>query len=109
MIVGTASLGILASSCLVNSSRFAAVAVFMLVLVNTAFVAILSILTAEENYLALAIAVSANNVGEFMFQEHRYPNPVDVWWVWSALYIAIVCVIAGLIVCRKARRAELGR
>lgn len=108
MLVGTASLGILASSCLINSSRFAAVTVFMLTLINTAFAAILAGITEAQNYLALSIAVSANNVGEFMFQEHRYENPVDVWWGWSAAYIAVVAAVAAIIVCRKARRAELG-
>ncbi len=109
MVVGTASAGILASSSLVNSSRFAAVAVFMLTLINTAFSAIVSVVTREENYLALAIPVSANNVGEYLFQEHRYENPVNVWWGWSAMYVATVFVIATIIVCRKARRAEIGR
>ncbi len=109
LVVGTASIAILASSCLVNSSRFAAVAVFMLLVVNSSFAVILGLLMQEENYLALALPVSLNNVGEFLFQEHRYENPVNVWWGWSAGYAAAVCAVAAAIVCRKARRAETGR
>jgi ABC-type transport system involved in multi-copper enzyme maturation permease subunit len=109
LVVGSASLAILASSCLVNSSRFASVAIFMLVLINTAFSVIVSVLTATENYLALSFPISLNNVGEFLFQEHRYQNPVDLSWGWSALYVALVCAIALAIVCRKAQFAERGR
>lgn len=109
MIVAASAIGVLASSSLVNSSRFTAVAVFMVLVITSTFPVILGLLMQEENYLALALPVSANNVGEFLFQEHRYENPVNVWWGWSAGYIAAVSVAGALIVCRKARRAETGR
>jgi ABC-type transport system involved in multi-copper enzyme maturation permease subunit len=109
LFVGSFALVILASSTLVNSSRFAAVAVFMLTLVNIAVGGMLAGLTGATNYLVLAFPVSLNNVGEALFREHRYVNPIDVPWPWSAIYIGIVCVIAFAIVCAKARRAETGR
>jgi ABC-type transport system involved in multi-copper enzyme maturation permease subunit len=109
MIVATSAAGVLASSSLVNSSRFAAVAIFMVLVVTSTLPVVIALLMQEENYLALALPVTANNVGEYLFQEHRYQNPVDVWWGWSAMYIGAVFAIGTAIVCRKARRAETGR
>jgi len=109
MIVATTAVGVLASSSLVNSSRFAAVAIFMVLVVNSTLSVVISVLMQEENYLALALPVTANNVGEYLFQEHRYENPVNVWWGWSAMFIGVVFLIGLAIVCRKARRAETGR
>jgi ABC-type transport system involved in multi-copper enzyme maturation permease subunit len=109
ILVGSMALVILACSCLVNSAKFTGASVFLLTLTNIAFGAMLAGMLQERNYLVLAYPVSLNNVGEFLFQEHRYRNPINVWWGWSAGYIAAVCAMALTVICVKARRAETGR
>ena len=109
VIVLSFSLAILASSSLINSSRFAAIAVFLLAFVNITVGALLALLTNEQNYFALAFPVSLNDLGEVMFQETRYVNPIDVPWVWPALFVLLVCGVSLGIVCKKVRQAEIGQ
>lgn len=109
LMVGSFSLVILASSALVESGKFAGVAVFLVTFVNIFAAVLIAGLLQNENYLALAFPASLNNLGERLFEDHRFPNPIDVPWQWSAAYVAAVCAVALAIVCRKARRAETGR
>jgi hypothetical protein len=81
----------------------------MLALINITLGVLLAAMLQEQNYLVLAYPVSLNNVGEVLFREHRYKNPIDVPWMWSAGYVAIVCAAALGVICAKARRAETGR
>jgi len=109
LLVGSISLVILASSSLVESAKFAGAVVFLLAFVNIILGGAVSGLMQQQDYLVLAFPVSLNNIGEALFHESRYKNPVDVAWPWSAAYVALVCSFALGIVCRKARRAETGR
>ena len=96
-------------SSLVYSGKYAGVAVFMLTLINVALGGLLSALMQNGDYLIAAFPAALNNLGEAIFNESRYRNPIEVAWKWSAVYVAVVWVIALAIVCRKARRAETGR
>ena len=109
VIVLSFTLAILASSSLINSSRFAAIAVFLLAFVNITIGALLALLTSEQNYFALAFPVSLNDLGEVMFQETRYLNPIDVPWVWPALFVLVVCGVSLAILSKKIRQAEIGQ
>lgn len=109
LMVGSFSLVILASSALTDSGKFAGVAVFMLALVNIFASMLIAQLLQKVNYFAFAFPVSLNNLGEKLFNDTRFPNPVDIEWPWSASYVAAICLIALTIVCRKARHAETGR
>ena len=103
------SLAILASSSLINSSRFASIAIFLLGFVDITIGVLLAVLTREQNYLALAFPVSLNHLGELMFREARYDNPIDVAWPWPTLFVLIVCGASLAIICKKVRRAETGQ
>ena len=109
ILTGSVSLVILASSSLVESAKFAGAVIFLLTFVNIILGVAVSELMDQQNYLVIAFPFSLNNLGEALFHENRYENPVDVAWPWSAAYVAVVCFVALLIVCRKARRAETGR
>lgn len=109
LTVGSFSLAILASSALVNSSRFASIAIFMLAFINLTVGILFALLMGEQNYLTLAYPVSLNHIGEMIFNEQRYDNPIDVAWPGPALYIAAVCGASLAIVSKKVRRAETGR
>ncbi len=109
LLVVSFALVILATSSLVDSAKFAGAVVFLLTLINITLGVLMFALLDQEEYLVIAYPVSLNNLGEALFQEHRYPNPVNVPWPWSAAYVAVVCSVALFIICRKARRAETGR
>ena len=109
MLVLLFSLAILASSSLINSTRFAAIAVFLIAFVDITVGALLALLTGEESYLALAMPISINHLGEAMFQETRYVNPIDIPWVWPALFVLLVCGASLVIICKKVREAEIGQ
>jgi ABC-type transport system involved in multi-copper enzyme maturation permease subunit len=109
LLVVSFALVILATSSLVDSAKFAGAVVFLLTLINITLGVLMFALLEQEEFLVIAYPVSLNNLGEALFQEHRYPNPVNVPWPWSAAYVAVVCSIALFIICRKARRAETGR
>ncbi len=109
VLVLSFSLAILASSALINSTRFAAIAVFMIAFIDITVGALLAVLTGEGNYLTIAFPVSLNHLGEFMFQETRYVNPIDVPWPGPALFVLAVCGVSLAFICRKVREAEIGR
>jgi hypothetical protein len=109
LMVGSFSLVILASSALTDNGKFAGVAVFLLTFVNAIAAGLIAELLRKVDYLAFAFPVSLNNLGEKLFDDTRFENPIDVDWYWSAGYIVAVCLIAIAIISRKARRAETGR
>lgn len=109
MLVGSFALVILASSSLIDSGKFAGVAVFMLTLVNAFASVLIAQLLQDPDYLAFAFPVSLNNIGESIFHDTRFPNPVEIAWPWSAAYVALVCGVSLAIVSWKVRRAETGR
>lgn len=109
LLVGSISLAILASSALINSSRFASIAVFMLLFINMTVGTLIALVLGEQNFLVIAFPVSINSIGESLFNEIRYENPIDLPWIVPTLYILIVCAGALGIICSKVRRAEIGQ
>lgn len=100
------ALGVLASSSLFRSQRFAAVAVFMVVLGDTALGGVLPDVLHEDNLRVLACAAAINHVGEAAFGLPHQLMTLD--WRWPALALILVSLSALAIVCRRARRAESG-
>ena len=109
MFVLSFSLAILASSALINSSRFASIAVFLLAFVDITIGVLLAVLTREQNYLALAFPMSLNRLGELMFQDARLDGLIDVSWPWPTLFVLLVCGVSLAIICKKVRQAEIGQ
>jgi len=104
-VVLPCALGILAGSALLNSQRFAAVAVFVVLFADNTLAVLLSELLHKSSYLALGLPMSINRVGEFLFRQRR---PLfQLPWGWSALFVVLVCATAFWIVCRRVRRAEI--
>ena len=97
------TLAVLASSSVFNSQRFAAIAVFMVLTVNSVFGTVLPELLREQQWRILAFPVSVFRLGEYAFQR---PNLlVDVPWPWAAIFVAGVCVICAWMLTRKVRKA----
>lgn len=109
VLVFSFALSILASSAMINSSRFSAIAVFLVAFVNLTVGALIGGLTGIEEFLLIAYPVSLNYLGELMFQESRYVIPIDALWVWPALFVFLVCGASLAIISRKIRRAEIGQ
>lgn len=109
IVVASISLAVLASSALINSSRFASIGVFLVGSVNITFGFLFFGFTQDGNYLALAFPLSLNRLGEIMFDEQRFRVPMDIAWYWPALFVALVCGVSLAIVSRKARIAEVGQ
>jgi len=100
------ALGILASSALFNSQRFAGIAVFMILFGNLAFGVLLEELLRRDNVIVIAFPFALNRLGEVMFGI-RFPV-FDLHWGWPLLYVLVVSGIALYIVCRRVRKAEMG-
>jgi ABC-type transport system involved in multi-copper enzyme maturation permease subunit len=109
MVCLSFSLTILAASSIINSSRFAGISILMLAVVNVSFSGLLALIVRDQDYLALAFPVVLNSLGESMFHETRYVDPIDVSWQASLIYVAVVCCVALALVARKARTAEVGQ
>lgn len=99
------SLGVLASSSLLRSQRFAGIAVFMVLLGDSTIGTTLPNLLHERNYLILAFPMAINHIGQILFEDKRLE--FDLPWKWAALFIALVCLFSLWIICRKVRRAEV--
>lgn len=106
LLVGSISLCILASSALVDSSRVAGIALFMILFADSTIGPLLAIVIKENNVAAIAYPVSMNRLGELLFNESV--TVVDIAWYYPILFVASVWAFALFVLCRKARRAELG-
>ncbi len=105
VVVLPCALGVLASSALMGGQNFAAVAVFMVVIANSAMGGLLAGLLQQRNYLLLSFPMAVNRVGQRLFHDHRLL--FESHWAWSFSFVAGVCLLAAWIVFRKARRAEV--
>ncbi len=106
VLVAPCALGVLAGSALLRSQRFAGIAVFMLLFGNLTIGTILPEVLHERNYLVIALPMAINHVGQHLFHQKRLI--FDLHWQWSAVYIGAVCLFALMIICWRARRAEIG-
>jgi ABC-2 type transport system permease protein len=103
-LVLTCSLGILASSALFSSQRYAGIAVFMVLLGDSALGSALPGLVHNPNFAVLSLPMALNRVGESLFALPR--KSFELHWGWSVLVIALVCVVAYWIFASRVRRAE---
>jgi ABC-type transport system involved in multi-copper enzyme maturation permease subunit len=104
-IVVPCTLGVLASSALFNSRRYSSIGVFMILFGDLVIGRILPDLLHQARYAIVAFPLALNRVGEALFSTHR---PLfDISCPWSVWFIAVVCIAAFLIICQKARRAEM--
>ncbi|MBI5093565.1 MAG: ABC transporter permease subunit [Candidatus Hydrogenedentes bacterium] len=105
IIVLPCATGVLASSALLKSQRFAAIAVFMILFGDLAMGGILSEALHKQNYLIVAFPAALDHLGSVLFKQ-RHPV-LSMHWKWPALYVAIVCGSCLWIVCRRVKRAEV--
>ena len=96
---------VLASSSLIRSKNFAAVAVFMILIANSAMGAILGEVLHNPNYRIISFPLAINRLGQQFFMEGRLM--FDLRWEWSLLYVVVVSLCAAFIMFRKIRRAEI--
>lgn len=104
-LVAPCTLGVLASSALSRNERYASIAVFMLLLGDLVIGRVLPDLVHSSKCAVIALPLALNRVGEVLFASKR--AVVDISWTWSLIYAVLVVGIALLVVCRKARRAEI--
>lgn len=99
------SLAVLASSSFFNSQRFAAIALFTLLTIDSIFGGILPELLRSrgDGLRVIAFPVAVRRIGEAVFQR---PNLIfDVSLTASIVFVAAVCLLSFWIVCRKVRQA----
>jgi ABC-type transport system involved in multi-copper enzyme maturation permease subunit len=105
LLVLPCALGVLASSSLFNSQRYAGIAVFMVLFCDISIGTSLAESLDDKNLLVIALPFAIDRVGSRLF--HLEKAGFDLPWGWSVLLIAVVCLAALAIVCRKTRRAEV--
>lgn len=96
---------ILACSALLPSQNFAAIAVVMVVVADSAMGGLLAMLLQERNYLVISFPMAINRVGQYFFNDHRLI--FDLRWEWSFLFVSLVSLWGIWVVFRRARRAEI--
>lgn len=104
VIVLPCALAVLASSSFFLSQRFAAITVFMLLVVNTAFGVIVAPLLQDESLFVIAFPAAISRLGESIFDISNVRIP-DVSVFWSGVFWAVICIAALLVVVRKVRKA----
>ena len=105
VIVAPCALGVLASSALLKSQRFASIAIFMILFANLAMGGILAGASNKQNYAIIAFPVAIDHLGAMLFRQRNPMLKLD--WTWSALYEVVVCGVCLWIVCRVVKRAEV--
>jgi hypothetical protein len=105
VVVIPCTLGVLASSSLMKSSRYASIAIFMILFGDLVIGRNLPFLLHNPRWAIVAFPLALNRVGEYLFQQRRILFRLSLEW--ALVYFAVVCVIAMVIVCVKARRAEV--
>ncbi len=105
-VVVPSALGVLASSALIKSQRFAGIAIFMILFGNMTLGNMLPELLRNEKYRVLAFPMAINRLGQELFHSRRIMFE-EVHWFWPFAFVFAVCSFALLIVCRKVRRAEI--
>lgn len=98
-------LGILASSALLSSQNFAAIAVFMVLFANSTLGGILATVLEKRNYLIISFPMALNRIGQHLFRDRRLF--FELRWEWSMLFVLLVCVWGAWVIFRSARRAEV--
>ncbi len=105
LLVAPCALAILASSALMQSQNYAAVAIIMLLVANSIMGGLLATLLREQNYLIASLPFAVNRVGQQLFGDSRLY--FDLHWGWALLYVAVVVLGSAWIVFRRVRRTEV--
>ncbi len=98
------ALGVLASSALFASQRFAGIAIFMVLFANITIGGLLEGLLHRDGVLVTAFPIAVNRIGEVVFDLDNVV--VDVHWSIAGVYVGIVSLICLIIICRRIRKAE---
>jgi hypothetical protein len=105
VIVRPCALGVLASSALLKSQRFAAISVFMILFANSAMGGILVWAMHKPNYAIVAFPAVIDQLGGILFRQKHLV--LTMHWTWPALFEAAVCLGCLWIICRAVKRAEV--
>lgn len=105
LMVLPCALGVLASSALSRSGRYASIAVFTLLFGNLLVGQMVKDLLHQADYSVVALPLAINRVGTALFAQRG--AEWDALCGWSALYVVAVCAVCLWIVCRKVRREEV--
>jgi len=103
-IVLPAALAILASSAVLHSQNYAAIAIFMVLTANHIFGGLLAEFLRNQRLNIISFPLAQNRVGQHLFGVR--PG-FDLAWGWSLGFIGVVCVISLLIIMVRVRRAEI--
>ncbi|HOF39442.1 MAG TPA: ABC transporter permease subunit [Candidatus Hydrogenedentes bacterium] len=103
-IVLPCALGVLASSALFSSERYAGIAVFMILFANSALGTVLPALVRNPNFSIVSLPMAVNRVGETLFAQPR--KSFSLHWGWPALVIVLLCAFCSWAIASRIRRAE---
>ncbi|MFP4500426.1 MAG: ABC transporter permease subunit [Candidatus Hydrogenedentota bacterium] len=105
VIVVPAALTILAVSAIVKSQRFAAVAVFMLVIAASAMGGIFAQMLRDPRFVILSPPMAMNRVGIALFGVRQWTYRLD--WAPCLALLGVWCVLALVLLAWRIRRAEV--
>jgi ABC-type transport system involved in multi-copper enzyme maturation permease subunit len=104
-MVTPCALGVLASSAMSRSERYASIAIFMVLFANLTIGQLLPELLHNRDYAVVAFPLAVNRIGEILFHEK---HPVfELPWGWSVLFVVLVCTACLGIIGRMVKRAEM--
>lgn len=103
-LVMLCALGVLASSSLFSSQRYAGIAAFIVLFADSALGNALPGLVRNPNFAVLSLPMALNRVGESLFALPR--KSFELHWFWSVLIIALVCMGCYWIFASRVTRAE---
>ncbi len=103
-IVLPCTLGVLASSALFSSQRYAGIAVFAVLFGSSVLGRTLAGPIRNPNFAVLSLPAAVNRIGETLFAEPRKSFPLH--WGWPTLFIAMVCLACYWAIAAEIRRAE---
>ena len=104
-IVLPCAAGVLAASAISSSQRYAAIAMFMIVIASSAMGILFAHMLRSPRYLILSAPMAVQRLGQACFQLRRTEIPQP--WYHSAILVAVICCICLWIVFRRVRRAEI--
>ncbi len=106
LIVVPCSLTVLACSAVLRSQGFAAITVFMSIIVVSSMGGILNGLMRDRDYILIAFPATLYRLGTELFD---LPGvfKFDVPWEISATYVGVVCLVSLFLIARVVRRAEV--
>lgn len=98
------TLGILASSALFSSQRYASIGVLMILMASTMLGEFLPGQLKDPRFALFSFPMAINRIGEYLFDFKR--PKYDFPWQWGLTIVVIVVVIAYWAVSSKVKRAE---